>query len=149
MESARHLWHICYYCVECRFWASAFFQTKNPRSSGREFKMKPEFMSTYHQATQREIPSTSSQKGRTLQTHQKTSVPCRKFRKVPIATRKWKLRRSKTTKNAEAPNWFYTVILFWKRRQTECERLLDYLKRWCPSKKRGVCWKIAQKQEER
>ena len=81
MESARHLWHICRHCLECRFCASAFFQTKNPRSAGREFQMKPEFLSTLHKATQREIPSTSSQKGRTFQGHQKTFVPCQKFRK--------------------------------------------------------------------
>ena len=82
MESARHLWHICYHCVECRFWASAFFQTKkNPRSAGREIQMKPEFLSTLHQATQREIPSTSSQIGRTFQAHQKTFAPCQKFPK--------------------------------------------------------------------
>ena len=125
MKSARHLSHICCRCLECRFWASAFFQTKNPRSAGREVQMKPEFLSTLHQATQREIPSTSSQKGRTFQAHQKTFVPCQNSGSVPIATRNWKLCRSKTTKNAEAPNWFYTVILFWKRRHTDWERRLD------------------------
>ena len=44
---------------------------KNPRSAGREIQMKPEFLSTLHQATQREIPSTSSQIGRTFQAHHK------------------------------------------------------------------------------
>ena len=79
MESARHLWHICCHCLECRFWASEFFQTENPRSAGREFQMKREFLSTLHQATQREKPSTSSQIGRTFQAHQKTFVSCQTF----------------------------------------------------------------------
>ena len=51
MESARHLWHICYHCMECRFCASAFFHTKNPRSPEGEFQMKPEFVGTLHQTT--------------------------------------------------------------------------------------------------
>ena len=81
MESARHLSHICCHCLESRFCASAFYQTKNPRSAGRDFQMKPEFLRTLHKATQREIPSTSSQKGKTFQAHQKTFVPCQKSRK--------------------------------------------------------------------
>ena len=51
MESARHLSHICCRCLECRFWASAFFQTKNPRSAGREIHMQPEFVGTLRQTT--------------------------------------------------------------------------------------------------
>ena len=51
MESARHLSHICCRCLECRFWASAFFQTKNPRSAGREIQMQPQFVGTLRQTT--------------------------------------------------------------------------------------------------
>ena len=136
MESARHLWHICYHCVECRFWASAFFQTKNPRISGREIQMKPEFLSTLHQATQREIPSTSSQIGRTFQAHQKTFAPCQKLRKCTDCYQKLetvsiknyeKSRRTKLILNChivpkKAPNGVWTTIRLFEKVATLQEK---------------------------
>ena len=136
MESARHLWHICYHCVECRFWASAFFQTKNPRSAGREIQMKPEFLSTLHQATQREIPSTSSQIGRTFQAHQKTFAPCQKLRKCTDCYQKLetvsiknyeKSRRTKLILNChivpkKAPNGVWTTIRLFEKVATLQEK---------------------------
>ena len=149
MEPARHLWHICCHCLECRFWASAFFQTKNRRSAGRENQMKPEFLSTLHQATQREIPSNSSQIGKTFQAHQKTFVPCQKFRKCTDCYQKLETVSIKNYEKCRGTKLILHCHIVLKKGQMECERLLDHLKRWCPSKKRVACWKNAQKLEQR
>ena len=111
--------------------------------------MKPEFLSTLHKATQREIPSTSSQKGRSFQAHQKTFVPSQKFRKCTDCYQKLETVSIKNYEKCRGTKLILHCHIVVKGRQTECERLLDYLKRWCSSKKRVACWKIAQKREKK